>query len=746
MRRKARRLAREVKAEVAAAAGANASSRTLARLTLPLLLAACFAVKAAVLFQLHDHPLLQPHGEMDTAYYVELGRRIAEHGVLGVAEPFFVSPLYVYFLALVFAAGGGLLAAKLLQVALGVAAVGLLFATARSWFGFRAAVWAGLLAILTGLFTFYEVLILQAALDPFLVAGALYAVTRSTDVTGPEPRAQSPEPRGRPAWLIGAGVAVGLLVLNRPNALLYAPFAGLLAAIAAWRSGAATRRTPRFALASAALFAAGFAIVLGLNAARNLAVSGHAVPIASHGGLNFYIGNHAGADGTYSPVPGIRPSIAGQATDSRRVAEASLGRPLSPSEVSSYFYGLAWTWIAQNPGSAGRLFLRKIGILLNSTNVPLNYSYAYYSREGASPLRWLAVGPWLLIPAGIVGLCWPALRRRSAGYWAWAAFIPLYGLSVTVFFVSSRYRMPMLLPLCAAAGAALARAAELLRAGRLRALAAPAGAAVLLAIPVGLDLRLDDGMGGEQTRRAVWLIEQGAFDEARAYSLRIAGRHSHPGVLAYRLGLAYLEAGRAEDAVESLARAQSLDGSRPAILLALGKALLAAGRPGDAAEPLATAYRAGWEVGESAPLLVRALVVAGRGAEAVRWLSSISETAAIDGLEVPLDLGTVALEQGAPAAAARWLRLAVSRAPENAEASEKLGVALFLQNLPGEAAPHLERACRLAPSSASAHLNLAAVYAQLNRVTEATVHAREAARLDPAEPRAAALLQALAHR
>ena len=152
----------------------------MARVTLPLLLAACFAVKAVVLFQLHDHPLLQPHGEMDTAYYVELGRRVAQQGVLGVAEPFFVSPLYVYFLALVFAGGGGLLAAKLLQVALGTAAVGLLFATTRSWFGSRAALWAAALAILTGVFAFYEVLILQAALDPFLVAAALYAVTRST--------------------------------------------------------------------------------------------------------------------------------------------------------------------------------------------------------------------------------------------------------------------------------------------------------------------------------------------------------------------------------------------------------------------------------------------------------------------------------------------------------------------------------------------------------------------------------------
>src|SRR5512145_3022685 len=104
MRRKARRLARERKADSAAvAAGGSGSWSTMARLTLPLLLAVCFVIKLVVLFQLHTHPLLQPHGEMDTAYYVELGRRVAEQGGLGVTEPFFVSPLYVYFIALVFA-------------------------------------------------------------------------------------------------------------------------------------------------------------------------------------------------------------------------------------------------------------------------------------------------------------------------------------------------------------------------------------------------------------------------------------------------------------------------------------------------------------------------------------------------------------------------------------------------------------------------------------------------------------------
>ncbi|OFW04910.1 MAG: hypothetical protein A3I61_17045 [Acidobacteria bacterium RIFCSPLOWO2_02_FULL_68_18] len=169
--------------------------------TLALLMAAAGAVKLAVLLQLHDHPLLQPHGELGTAYYVDLARWIADHGLLAITEPFFVSPLYVYFLATIFALGGGLLAARLVQIALGVAAVGLQYATARWWFGERAAAVAAVLAVL---FSFYEVLILQAALDPFLVSAALFLVTRTLDSR-------------RPVVFVATGIVLGLLVLDDRN-------------------------------------------------------------------------------------------------------------------------------------------------------------------------------------------------------------------------------------------------------------------------------------------------------------------------------------------------------------------------------------------------------------------------------------------------------------------------------------------------------------------------------------------------
>src|SRR5688572_15154632 len=434
--------------------------------------------------QLWNHPLLQPHGELDSAYYVSLSTRIASEGVLAPTGAFFVSPLYVYFLAAVFAAGGSLLAAQLVQIGLGAMAVGLLFLTARHWFGERAALVAAGLATLTGIFTFNEILILQSSLDPFLVSCVLYALTRTRDGL----RDATPRQALGAGAFAAAGASLGLLALNRPNALVFAAAAAAIVFINECRH----RQLKRGAVLVAALLA-----VLAVNAVRNYAVSGDVVLIASHGGLNLYIGNHERADGTYTPVPGITPSIAGQAGDSTRVAESTTGRRLSPAEVSNYFARRAFDWVAANPADALRLWIRKTAILLNRVDVPLNHSYAFYARE-SSLLRVLAVGPWLLLPLGVVGLLWPALRVNHRGYWVWAMFVPVYGAAVVLFFVTDRYRMPLFVPLCATAGAALVRCFDLLRARQFGALLRPGGAIALTSLLVFSNLGLDNGIGGEQ--------------------------------------------------------------------------------------------------------------------------------------------------------------------------------------------------------------------------------------------------------
>ena len=384
-------------------------------------------------------------------------------------------------------------------------------------------------------------------------------------------------------------------------------------------------------------------------------------------------------------------------------------------------------------------------LLLNAVDVPLNHSLAFYAREPGSFLRLLIVGPWLLLPLGLVGLAWPGLRVNRRGFWLWASFVPVYAASVVAFFVSDRYRMPLFVPLCAAAGAASIRSFDLIRARRWAALRWPAAGMAALWLVVLADLGLDNGIGFEQTRRALLMIEEGAIDEARRYVAEVAPRHSHPGVLQFRVGQALADAGRYGEAAALFEAAMAVDGPQPAIRFALGNALLNGGAGAKAVGHLEAAFDAGFQPDVSGPLMVRALVLAGRGDEAARRLSRIPDFAASGPTagDIALDLGTIALEHGAASEAIRWTRMAVAAHPDNAEAHEKLGLALFLTGDPQGAVQPLERACALDPRSASAHLNLAAVYAALGRFDDARQRANEAGRLDPAEPRVKALLNAL---
>jgi tetratricopeptide (TPR) repeat protein len=712
--------------------GRSGNARRAGWVWLLVVMLAALAVKAVVLVQLGGHPLLQPHGELDTAYYVDLAQKIARGGPLAVTEPFFVSPLYVFFLALVFTlTGDSLAAARIVQILLGTAAVALLYLTARQWFGEGTARIAAVLFVLTGFFTFCEILILQAALDPFLVSCTLYFVSR-TQV----------DDRRRP--LIAAGISAGLFALNRPNALAYGLVAALLIAVASWRrqDRRAGRSPAKTALARASLYLGSLLVVLVPNALRNYAVSGETILISSHGGLNFYIGNHAGADGTYQRIPGITPSIAGQARDATLMAEAAMGRPLSTGEVSDYFYRRAADWMASEPAEALQLLVRKIGILLNRTSVALNYSYAFYREDEITLLRFLIIGPWLLVPLGLVGLFLRPRLPERPGFWVWASFLPVYGLSVAAFFVSDRYRMPLLIPLCISSAAATIWLVDHIRAGKSQQLALPVLALSLAAVLTYWDLGLHDASSNERTRKAVWLVEQGRYEEARDYVARITPRHAQPGVLRYQVGEALMTAGRYDEAIERLSEALRIDGEQAEIRVTLGQALTAGGRPAEAIPHLKAAYDEGYLPEVSGPWLLRAVAAAGQVDEAVKLLSSFPDSVA-SRQDTAFQFGSLALQIQAPEQAERWLRIAIARTPDHAEAQGKLGMALLLRNRFQEALAPLEAAVRLDPSSAVARLNLGVALANLNRFDEARAQAQEALRLDPNLQGAAGFLKAL---
>lgn len=668
------------------------------------------------MWQLHGHILLQPDAGLDTSVYLALARRVAAGDVALGPGLYFVSPFYIYFAAAVLAVTDSVTAIRFVQIVLGTGAVGLIWWVAREWAGERAAWLAAVAAALTGLLTFYESLLLQAAVDPFLTALALAALTaafRSGDVR----------------WFAAAGLAFGIQTLNRPNVLIAA--AGLFALLLVarrWRGAAA--------------MAAGVVLALAPITIRNAAVAGDWSPVSSHGGLNFYIGNNPGADGTYAAVPGITPSIAGQQDDARRVAEQAVGRRLDDAEVSAWFYGQAAAWMREEPAAAAGLLGRKLAYVFNAAHLSLNFSYPFYVRDAGTLLRLLVVGPCLLMPLGLSGLALLAWRLRSAAFGIWAAFVPLYAVAVALFFVSERYRLPLLVPLCVGSGAAL----DALVAGfvnrRARDVAPLLGGCALLAVAANWPLGLDSARAEERTRMAERSARLGRLDDAETWTARAAEIHRSPGVLHFRVGRALLSGGHTDAALRHLRRSGEIDSNQPEVHFALGQALLESGRPAEAVPHLRRAYDAGVRVDLSGFDLARALAASGDRPGALAVLRNV-RPARGDDADSWLALGQLALDLRADRLAAGFYGEAVRARPEFAAARRQLGVTYALLGQFDRSAGELERAVSLDPSDAVAHLNLAVAYAELGRPDAARTQARRALDLNPNYDRARKLLERL---
>ena len=488
------------------------------------------------------HPLLQPTGGMDSGVYARLAADVARGDVLlrGPGPvPYFVSPLYIYFLAAVHAlSGGSLLAAKVVQIALGTAAVGLVWGMTRRLFDDRAALVSGILYALTGVVSFHEILILQAALDPFLTALFLYLIAVGLTEGSVSSK----------VWL-AAGAAGGLLALNRPNALL------CVAAVAV--ALAVGRARPAVALL------VGTAAIVALPLARNLIVSGEPVLISSHGGLNFLVGNGPGANGVYRAIPGITPDIGGQSADTKRLAEAEEGRPLSTREVSAHFARKAWAWIRSEPGAAAALFAKKVRFVLSGDEAPLNFSFPWY-RERSLVLKLLFVGPGLLVPlagAGFVLAFFASAGTARRALLVWAVFVPAYILAVAAFFVATRYRLPLLVALAPLGGAAVARLPEAWRAKGARLGAAVAAAAVLAAVSLWPTC-LWDGAQDEEMHLVLWEIERGDIGAMR-HAEAAAPSHPDSGLFWFRVGRSFEAAGKSDEAITALSRSHEIDSNRP---------------------------------------------------------------------------------------------------------------------------------------------------------------------------------------
>ena len=266
--------------------------------------------------------------------------------------------------------------------------------------------------------------------------------------------------------------------------------------------------------------------------------------------------------------------------------------------------------------------LWKTYAFLNTAHISTPFSYTFYAYDTGTLLRFLFVGPWLLVPLGIVGLA----RRRQ---WPLIVFAAAYAASVILFFITERYKLPFFVAMAIGAGAGVE--------AMMRRRVADVALVVALLIAVNWPLHLDDGRTEERLRMAEFEASRGNVAEAE----RWAGDVASPRV-EYLLGRAYLAAGRPSEALPHL---------RSAI------------------EQRVNVPLAGYD-------LVVALQQTGDRDGAVRVLRALKPPPNSPVI-VFLQLARKAAELDAPDVAEPFLRRAVKVAPENRAARQMLDITLL---------------------------------------------------------------------
>ena len=709
---------------------------------------------------------------MDPLYHDVWAQNIASGNWIG-SSIFFRAPFYPYFLALVYKIfGHGYLIPRLIQHLLGACSCVLVYLLAKRLYNRATAIIAGLIASTYGILIYFES---ELLLDSFLVFFDTFLILYLLKA------AENPK---KWRWLIG-GVILGLSALTRPNVLFCIPFIWLWIYLSF--KGRITIKT---FLAHSAIFLLGVIVLVAPVTVRNYLVGKDLVLIASQGGINFYLGNNPRADG----VSAIFYGADWQYRDFQFTAQKEMGRTLKPSEISNYYYKKGLEFILGQPAKSLPLFVKKIYLFWNKFEISNNQDI-YFFRRYSSLMRILPLGFWLIGPLAFTGILISIREKRRI-------FLPLvfvvsYMITVILFFVPARFRLPVIPFLIIFSSFAIYWLVSQLIRGQLKSVLP----FLIMSVPFFIltntnayHLTLENFASSYFSLGNVYLkkgdperalAEYNRALEKDAYPVRV---HLNKGIVFFRLGdyqkaeeeflrelevdpqdekahnnlsVLYRLEGRFDQAVESAQSSIRIKPYYPEAHINLALAYREKGDLSTAEEvlrqsmqvipdfphanfALAGLYQSEGKI-DSALAAYQRVVASPGGKDAVIYdLETLfsREEATEKGLKAKAfyNLGVIYAQRGEFDSAERHFLKAVELSPDFAEAHANLGALYDGLRDYAEARHYFEAAIGLDPGNPVYHFNLGLVHAKNNQLVQANAEFLEALKIDPDFTEAAEML------
>ncbi len=232
-----------------------------------------------------------------------------------------------------------------------------------------------------------------------------------------------------------SGACLGFGALTIPNILLFGwtvcPIILLFSTVHRWTITHWVRSLKRMSL-----FAAASLLPLLPAALYHWHIEKVFVPISHNGSLNFYIGNSPRAEN----AEGIRP---GEEWD-HFVQTPRRENPqtfFSTADFSRYWRQRSWQVIKRQPVEFTCNLMHKLLRLLDAYENKRNMDIYFFREKFSTLMKWPLLGFGVVLPFSLLGLVWPRPANPRRTFLAW--YLCIYGLSVVLFFVTARHRLPL---------------------------------------------------------------------------------------------------------------------------------------------------------------------------------------------------------------------------------------------------------------------------------------------------------------
>ncbi len=413
---------------------------------------------------------------LDQNYYNLFAQRIMTGGDLGLFSGY-RSALYPYFLSLIYRFSGsyGIEVSLLIQHLFGVITVFMVtLISTRLFRNFSIGILSGFLYAFAGPALFFEGELLITSFYTFLVTTTLFLHTKIC---------KTAKPTNIITWIL-CGAMTAIAAQARTNILIFLSFYPLYAAYLFLKSKNIRSLLPLSALIGAVFVMVIFGFV-------NMQQSGRFHLIPSAGGINFYLGNKPGADGMI-PVQDTFANYKDTYEDSvllfarqeyrKDMLKKAQEPKEDPSAISKYWFKRTFNTLRLDPFSWLRLMVKKTFLIFWNYEIPSNKSFSFIIENESVLLKFLPVRWFILfafVPLGV-------LMARESGnknlLFLLIFFLVSYIISIVIFHVSGRFRIPLWPAMAVLAGGGLRNYWLILKQGKIKRILLFSATIILLSI------------------------------------------------------------------------------------------------------------------------------------------------------------------------------------------------------------------------------------------------------------------------